>query len=357
MKQICTLIAFSCAVLLTSKTFAQNSVDLSTTFPSPAPTPSFGSTDSVNLANGFTNTTGTITDFPKNKTTTITSPSYYYPTSQSTIYFIYNLKVATAGSTTTIPQLSIIAPNGTFAATAEEIIISGTTGVNYYFTFHLGSPLPPFTNFKVALTMSIDNNDKVVEAHTLTTNAFHGPAPVNSSIPMPVKFAGFFAKEINTGIALTWNVGVEENLSGYEIQKSIDGTNFSKIGFVSANNLTAYSFTDAKSSSAAYYRIRSVDNDGKYSYSTIVSIKGQQSSVVIKAFPSPVQNMLTIQHNSFDKQSMIELVSIDGKVIKSITAEAHSQQTNVDLSKAKPGIYIVRLIDQGEVASLKIVKQ
>jgi len=141
MKQICTLFAIACALLITSTTFAQNSVAVNTSFPSPAPDPDFTTTDSVKLTNGFTsNSTGTFNNFPKNKTTTITSPSYFYTSTQSTIYFVYNIAVATAGSTTTAPQISIITPDGTFPATASMVTFSGVAGVNYYFTFSLATP-------------------------------------------------------------------------------------------------------------------------------------------------------------------------------------------------------------------------
>lgn len=359
MKQICTQIAFFCLLVTAQKLNAQNSVSISTSFPIPAPVPVFGIADSVSAANGFTSTsTGTFHNFPKNKTTTIVSPSYYYPTSQSTIYFIYNLGVATAGSATTRPVVSIIKANGdTVTATASVITFSGVGGLNYYFQFNLATPLSANTNFKISLKMAIDDDDKAVTAYTLTTNAIRGSAPAPAPVLLPVKFSGFYAKKLNNSVSLVWNVAEEMNVHGYEVQRSADGSNFSAIGFVTANNSPSYNFVDAKATEVAYYRIKSVDFDGKYIYSTVITVRGQQSSIVMKAFPMPVQSQLTLQHNAAGNDCKIDLITADGRVMKSITVAKGVQQTSLDFSFAKAGVYVVRFINDESTETLKVVKQ
>lgn len=357
MKQICTQIAFFCLLIIGQNTYAQNSVTVSTINPNPSP--AFGTTDSVNAANGFTsNSTGTFYNFPKNKTTTIVSPSYYYATPQSTISFFYNMSVATSGSTSTAPVVSIITATGdTATATANVVTIAGVAGINYYFTFNLATPLSSNTNFKISLTMSVANNDKAVSAYTLTTNALRGIAPAQSPIPLPVKFVSFYAKKINSGVSLVWNIAEEMNVHGYEVQKSLDGANFAAIGFVTANNSSSYNFSDSKSIETAYYRIKSIDNDGKYIYSIIVNVKGQESSIVLKAFPMPVQNQLTIQHDAAGSNCKIELITVDGRLIKSLSVATGVQQSSIDLSSAKAGVYVVRFVNDAKVETLKVIKQ
>jgi hypothetical protein len=89
----------------------------------------------------------------------------------------------------------------------------------------------------------------------------------------------------------------------------------------------------------------------------VVSVQELQSAAGIKAFPMPVQNGLTVQHNSASINSKIEIVSIDGRLIKSLSVADGSQQTNIDFSSAKAGVYIVRFVNNTNVESLKIVKQ
>lgn len=196
---------------------------------------------------------------------------------------------------------------------------------------------------------------KAVAVNTLTTNASFTTA--KAPIPLPVKFSSFTANKIYDAVSLTWTVGTEENVAGYEVQKSTDGNTFSKIGFVAATGRSSYTYVDSKVSETAFYRIRSVDVDSKYIYSSILSLKGDQSDVMMKAFPSPVQNQLTVQHNSATGNGKIDVVSVDGRLVKSVSLAAGSQQTLVDLSSAKAGIYVIRLVTGNNIQSIKITKQ
>ncbi|MGZ3846382.1 MAG: T9SS type A sorting domain-containing protein, partial [Flavisolibacter sp.] len=226
---------------------------------------------------------------------------------------------------------------------------------SYYFTFKLATPLLANTNFKISLTMTLANGDKAVTAYTLATNAQKVTA--KAPLPLPVKFSSFVANKVYDAIDLTWTVGTEENVAGYEVQKSTDGNTFTKIGFVAATGRSSYSYVDSKVSATAFYRIRSVDIDSKYIYSSILSLKGDQSDVIMKAFPSPVQSQLTVQHSSASGNSKIDVLSVDGRLVKSVLLAAGSQQTSVDLSSAKAGIYVIRLVNGNTIQSIKVTKQ
>jgi len=318
----------------------------------PNPIPGFGSADSSTLANGFTSTnTGTFNDFAPFQTDTIISPLYYYTTSQSAIHFVYNCSAAASGVDAT-PTVLIITQNGdTISATANQEFKGATT--NYYFTFNLASPLPANTIFKIAVIMTL--NSKAVNAAALATNALraNGPLPIT----LPVKFIGLYAKKSGGNVSLTWNVDAEINTNGYEVQRSTDGSNFSKVGFVAASKKTSYNFVDSKMNDAAYYRIKSMGTDGKSTYSIILNVHGEQSSVIMKAFPLPVQNSLTVQHSSANNNSKLQIFSVDGRMIKSVSVSADVQQTSVDLSAIKAGTYVVRYLNNNTIESLKIVKQ
>lgn len=353
MKRICTKIATFCLLIIGQNLYAQ-SVSVSTT--NPNPTPGFGSADSVKQANGFTTTNtgvGTFNEFAPNQTDTIVSPQYYYTSSQTTIYFDYNITVANPGDSYAAKVIIITAVGDTIPATANVQLYKGAS-VDYYFTFNLGTTLPANTNFKIELIFAVAKTDKAIRTNTLTTNALLA----GSQAPLPVNFTGFYVKKINSNVSLTWNVAFEQNVNGYEIQRSADGANFTKIGFVTANQSPSYNFTDSKPIAVAYYRIKSIDNDGSYKYSSIVSLKGQQSDVVLKAFPMPVQNELTIQYSSVNNNSKIDILSADGRMIKSISLVNGSQETKVDLSSAKAGVYLARFDSgNGQAQTLKLIKQ
>jgi hypothetical protein len=66
---------------------------------------------------------------------------------------------------------------------------------------------------------------------------------------------------------------------------------------------------------------------------------------------------LTIQHGAAGNSSKIEIVAADGRMITSVSVASGTQQTNIDMSIAKPGVYVIRFVDNANTETLKIVKQ
>jgi hypothetical protein len=349
MKRICTQFALFC-LLIVGQNLSAQSLTIGTS--NPLPTPGFGAADNVAISNGFTSTnTGTFNDFAPFQTDTIVSPLYYYTTSQSTIYFAYNCSAAASGVDAT-PKVLIITQSGdTVSASSSQEFTGATT--NYYFTFHLATPLPANTVFKIALIMTL--GPKAVNAATLATNALRTTA--QSPVTLAVKFKDLYAKKSGNGISVTWTVTGEINTTGYEVQRSTNGSTFATIGFVAASNKSSYSFVDSKNFETSSYRIKSIDPNSNIAYSGVVNIYDQQYPVVLKAFPMPVQSELTIDHGSSNTTSKLELLSVDGRMIRSISIAAGVKQTSVDFSAVKAGVYVVRFVNNNKIESLKIVKQ
>ena len=89
-----------------------------------------------------------------------------------------------------------------------------------------------------------------------------------------------------------------------------------------------------------------------------MSLKAGQSAIVLKAFPTPVHNELTIQHSTATPATKIVVSSIDGRILQSIMPAAGSQQNTIDFSAAKPGLYLLRFENgNGATETLKVIKQ
>lgn len=183
--------------------------------------------------------------------------------------------------------------------------------------------------------------------------SFHSVAGSANAMP-PVRFSTLEARASNNSVTLVWNVAAEENLNGYNVEKSTDGISYSVISFVPANGRDSYSFVDNRPTAVAYYRIRSTDAIGKQNYSPIAIVKNEGS---LKAFPIPAVNQVTIQHGT-TAGSLLTISSEDGRMIKSIVPAKGTQQTDIDLSSAKAGLYLVRYVNNnGDAETMKIVKQ
>ena len=87
---------------------------------------------------------------------------------------------------------------------------------------------------------------------------------------LPVSLTSFTATKKENTVLLNWNTNNENNLAGYDVEKSANGTVFEKMQFIKANQSNTYNTIDAKPINGInYYRLKMIDNNGKYAYSSI----------------------------------------------------------------------------------------
>jgi hypothetical protein len=93
---------------------------------------------------------------------------------------------------------------------------------------------------------------------------------------LPVKLVDFSAAKKSNAVDLAWTTEEESNIIRYEVQRSTNGHDFTTIGTVPSRNETSrayYSSSDKNPvNGIAYYRLKSVELNGKSGYSKIVSI-------------------------------------------------------------------------------------
>jgi len=192
----------------------------------------------------------------------------------------------------------------------------------------------------------------------------------SSPILLPVKLVSFSAMLNTDKVDLKWITSSEKNVSHFSIEKSTDGINFSETGIVFAFGNTSetknYSFTDgsinASQAGVIYYRLRSVDTDGKSELSQVKTIrigKKNEQSISILTYPNPVSAELhvTIPTSWQGKKVSYELLSSNGQLMQRNIAATGSQTESMNVNSLTPGFYIVKVTCNGETAQQKIVKR
>lgn len=171
-------------------------------------------------------------------------------------------------------------------------------------------------------------------------------------IILPVTIINFNAYQKGSGVEIVWQALNETNVDHYEVEKSIDGNNFSLLGKVNAinnGNTTSYTKLDPNPVNGDnFYRIKSVDKNGAISYTRIavVNIGNNKSSVSIQ--PNPVQNrIVNVAFNNVDKgKYRFMLYSSGGQLVldKSIDnpGAVYVQKLTLPPNVAS-GVYIVKL--------------
>lgn len=152
------------------------------------------------------------------------------------------------------------------------------------------------------------------QANSTTGNGF-----MNFS-PLPVKFVGFTLSRKNKDVLIQWSTAQEMNSERFDIERSLDGTNWNSIGVVTAAGnssiLTNYSYTDKNvSAKTVYYRIKEVDIDGMFVYTPVKTIKTETVGIAEIKIAS-VQNKVLLQFpNEIKGMMQVRFVSLSGQVV------------------------------------------
>ena len=96
---------------------------------------------------------------------------------------------------------------------------------------------------------------------------------------------------------MRWTVARETGISGYGIERSVDGKTFTAVGTTKATGNGGYAFEDNQLPAGAttlYYRIKSTGMDGGYRYSNIATVRLTTHDPQLRIYPNPVHDRLNI---------------------------------------------------------------
>jgi hypothetical protein len=189
-----------------------------------------------------------------------------------------------------------------------------------------------------------------------------------SEIVLPLQLVRFGLTGLDEAVKINWATENEKNVHHFEIERSSDGTSFEKIGQLSGKgnaSQATYDWLDQKAyqqkSTRLYYRLKMVDNDGKFSYSSVIFIKLGQVDATLSLYPNPVKNDLRISFMG-EKAGKMEgrVISATGQVIQklSFTAQPGNNQQWVSTSNLPAGIYFLELkLDAEATQTKRFIKQ
>lgn len=234
------------------------------------------------------------------------------------------------------------------------VSLQGTN--NYYFNwsaYNAAGKSYTTTNNK----MNCDGASK----NSCSAPVVYGPATLNfagvaSSAVLPVTLSAFGVKLTGNRVDIAWTTDMEMNSNRYEIERSIDGINWSTAGSVKSNGnaslVSRYAFTDLlKVTGTVSYRLKMVDNDESFAYSPVKTVKAD-AGVEMSIFPNPATDYVVINARNSDKMN-IQLISQNGQVLKQVDGNG---RINLSVTEFNTGNYIVRVANaNGSTQSFKLV--
>lgn len=172
-----------------------------------------------------------------------------------------------------------------------------------------------------------------------------------TGLDLQVKLSG------NTAI-IDWRTITETNTRHFEVERSADGTQFSRIASVGAagNSSTPKSYRSHDFLSAEgtyYYRIKTVDLDSKFYYSDVKSVVYSGGNTYVVG-PNPFESFINISNLKGAKR--VEVIDQSGRVFLSRVL-SHQSSVQLPTGQIPAGLYYLRTTKaDGSSSMTKMVK-
>ncbi len=187
-----------------------------------------------------------------------------------------------------------------------------------------------------------------------------------ASITLPLDFITLTGRIDGDDALLNWETANEVNTSFFEIEKSVDGRNFTVAGKIPAANLPGtnrYAFKDAnialRPTAVIYYRIKQTDGDGRFTYSTAVALRFDNKPG-FRFYPNPVTNsanlLVTIKA---PEQIQLRVIDIAGREVKREMHRLAAGGTSVagDVKGLANGMYYLDVRGKTVNSRIEFLKQ
>jgi hypothetical protein len=169
--------------------------------------------------------------------------------------------------------------------------------------------------------------------------------------------------------AINWNTASDNHSKVFEVERSLDGTYYKKVGEVTAAEAQSgqYSFIDKmheqERRNDLYYRLRQIDGANRVTYSKVLLVRsyGTRSVEAVSVTPDPSVNDIQVNVQLKEKSFVVMRVTDDNgsELIKqSAMGDNGSNMYDIEgTSQLQPGTYNLEvIINSNERLTMKLAK-
>jgi hypothetical protein len=193
------------------------------------------------------------------------------------------------------------------------------------------------------------------------------PFAVANLAALPIELKSFTGKTLKSTNLVEWVTATEVDVKEHIIERSINGsTDWTLVGSTpskgNARTDQPYSLEDTKPLTKSFYRLRTLDLDGREQFSNVISLTRQNNSFgVIAAYPNPAVEMINVQFNTLEEGNITaRIVDMTGRLVleQQMSALNGTNMFPVQLHGLSAGTYFITLSSDNEVAEpIRFVKQ
>ncbi|UYZ64510.1 T9SS type A sorting domain-containing protein [Hymenobacter weizhouensis] len=183
--------------------------------------------------------------------------------------------------------------------------------------------------------------------------------------PLPVTLTAFAVAASGQDAKLTWSTAQELNNDRFEVERSLDGASFERVGSVQGKGTTSvastYTYVDAKAGRLSlkpiYYRLRQVDLDGTFSYSPVRTVRFERpAKMSIALYPNPHTGRATLDLTALPAgEYVVDITDLAGRHVQQLRVTGASENP-LALTKLPLGTYFVRVHNNQVNLTLPMVR-
>lgn len=239
---------------------------------------------------------------------------------------------------------------------ASGFNFSGTVGLFYKDAELAGNPEAqllvahsPGSGYDFVSTSTVEALNNYVYGNVTGVSLKSVTAAVEGALP--VSLIDFRAVYEGSHIQLRWSTSSESNSDRFEIERSVDGRVWSLQGFVRASGFTQntsfYTYPDAyQGGGVAYYRLKIIDRDERFSYSGIRSVIAEGKSNILSLFPNPGAERVFVEWGGSAELTDGKVYDLTGRLVMSLPGVVNKAK-GIDVRGLSAGIYIVSFTARG----------
>jgi hypothetical protein len=180
---------------------------------------------------------------------------------------------------------------------------------------------------------------------------------------VPVELTSFTASYYGNTARLIWQTATEVNNKGFEIERSINNSEFAPVAFVKGQGTTTntqnYSYIDENlAPNTNYsYRLKQVDFNGMYNYSNVIELGASNpvEYVLGQNYPNPFNPSTKFSYNlPFKSNVTLAVYNLIGQKVLTLVngnMEAGTHEVDINAASMNSGVYIYILNASGEDGS------
>ena len=182
------------------------------------------------------------------------------------------------------------------------------------------------------------------------------------TIVIPVTLLSFDARGNGKNILLNWATATEINNKGFVIERSLNGVDFVKIGWVdgklNSNQLTNYTYTDnfVQPNIIYHYRLRQTDIDNREKLSAIRQAKIKSSNIEVSISPNPAKDQVRLFVSGTLGLTDVNLINAEGQIVRSWRQiNTTSSPAALDIRNLATGIYMLQVVTPQSTTVEKLI--